>query len=151
MKKQVDPFDQPVSSNEYQRLAATIWMGGDLLTVRYWLGRILRHNLLREPDHSVKVLLKRFCLSNGYDKGSLLVDDYQSWPSFSLILQHEVEQNESDKKRKNLKLIAAIQAMLTDPELTDSELASIAKTTEKQIARMSNIAVLRKAWKLRSV
>lgn len=53
---------------------------------------------------------------------------------------------ESDDAR----LAAAIREMLMNPERTDSELAAIARTTEKQIARMTDVFLLRKLWKLQT-
>jgi hypothetical protein len=71
-------FDKPIKSQEHQHLAATAWMGGDLVAVRYWLGRsllagafaigwgvcywlgrLLRRNVFRESDDGVMLHLSR--------------------------------------------------------------------------------------------
>jgi hypothetical protein len=37
-------FDQPVDSPEHRALAEDGWLGGESVTVRYWLGRLLNRN-----------------------------------------------------------------------------------------------------------
>lgn len=58
-------FDQPIDSQEHHDLATTAWLGGDLVTVRYWLGRLLRRNLFRESDDVVKHSLQKYLLKIG--------------------------------------------------------------------------------------
>lgn len=141
-------FDQPIDSPEHQDLRATAWMGGDLVSVRYWLGRLLRHNFFRESNDAVRDALEEYFAAQGCEKGSRLVFDFQSWRAFAILLQHQVERSEGCQPTKNSRLVAAIHAVLVDPELTDLQLAGIADTTEKQIARMTDVFVLRELWKL---
>jgi hypothetical protein len=141
-------FDQPIESREHQDLASTAWMGGELVSVRYWLGRLLRHNFFRESDDAVKHALRNYFAANGCEKGSRLASDYQSWRPLATLLQHEVELSEGCQLTKNSRLVLALQAIMANPELTDAQLAAIAKTTEKQIARMTDVFILRKLWNL---
>lgn len=150
MENCAQAFDQPVDSSEHQDLRATAWLGGALVSIRYWLGRLLRHNFFRETDDAVTEALKRYFAANGYEKGSRLVSDIQSWGPLTTLLQHQVECNEGCQLTKNPRQVAALDAVLKDPGLTNMQLAAIANTTEKQIARMSDVFVLRKLWKLRS-
>jgi hypothetical protein len=143
-------FDQPIDSPEHQDLAATAWMGGEGISVRYWLGRLLRHNFFRESDDTVKVALKKYFTEAGCEKGSQLVADYQSWSALTIHLKHKVEIGENSRPTTTPKLVTALQAVMADPERTDVELAVVAKTTEKQIRRMTEITVLRKLWRLQS-
>jgi hypothetical protein len=123
-------------------------MGGDFVTVRYWLGRLLRRNFFRESDDVVKQALQEYLVKIGCKKGSPLISDHLAWSPVSTLLQHHVESEERASPAKNARLVAAIRAVLTDPELTDSQVAAIAKTTEKQIARMSDVSLLRRLWRL---
>ena len=143
-------FDQPIQSRDHQDLAATAWMGGELVSVRYWLGRLLQRNFFRESDDAVKEALRKHFIQNGCEKGSHLVSDYQSWSAMVTLLQHQVEVSEGRESTKNARLVAALQAVMANPELADSELAAIAKTTEKQIARMTDVLMLRKLSKLQA-
>lgn len=143
-------FDQPIESQEHQHLAATAWMGGDLVAVRYWLGRLLRRNFFRESNEVVKQALQDYLVKIGCKKGSRLISDYQAWSPVATLLQHQVETEDRSPLTKNARLVAVIQAVLTNPELTDSQLAAIVKTTEKQIARMTDVSVLRRLWKLQT-
>jgi len=141
-------FDLPVESREHQDLATTAWMGGILVAVRYWLGRLLRRNLFRESDDVVNEALRKYIVEIGCKKGAQLVDDHQSWSPVATFLQSQVEVDEGQTPTKNRKLVAAIHAVLKDPDLTVSELAAIANTTEKQITRMTDVFILRKLWRL---
>jgi hypothetical protein len=143
-------FDQPIESQEHQELASSAWMGGELIVVRYWLGRLLRRNFFREFDDVVKQALQDYLVKIGCNKGSPSAFDYQAWLPIATLLRQQVETEEGCAPTKNARLVAAIQAVLTDPELNDSELAAVAKTTAKQIARMSEVSVLRKSWRLQT-
>jgi hypothetical protein len=116
--------------------------------VRYWLGRLLQRNFFREPDSAVKDALKEYFAARGCEKGAHLVFDYQSWRPLVTLLQHQVESSEACRITMNPRRVAALYAVMANPELTDMQLAAIANTTEKQIARMSDVFVLRKLWKL---
>lgn len=122
-------------------------MGGDLISVRYWLGRLLRHNYFRESNGAVRDALRKYLSDNGCEKGSRLVSDLQSWSPIADVLRHDVEVIEGRTPTKNLRLVAALKALLANPDLTNAELATIAETTEKQIAKMTDVFVLRKVWK----
>jgi len=140
-------FDQPVDSPEHRMLAETASMGGNLVTVRYWLGRLINRNLFRETHGSVKVALQQYLTDQKCPKGASLVFDPQSWSSIVLLLQHHMEIRTGVRPTQNPRLIAAIQAVMNDPDMDNSQLAKIAKTTEKQLARMTDVFVLRKVWK----
>lgn len=148
MENCAQAFDQPLDSADHQTLRTTAWMGGELISVRYWLGRLLQKNLLRQSNDAVRDVLREYLAANGCEKGSRLVSDYQAWGSLAILLQHQVESDEGCQLTKNPRLIAAINAVLSDPELTTAQLAEIAGTTEKQIARMTYVFVLQKLWKL---
>jgi hypothetical protein len=142
----VNAFDQPIDSQEHRDLAATAWMGGELISVRYWLGRLLRRNFFRESNEAVKDALRDYFVRIGCEKGASLVADLQSWSPIAILLQHEVEAVKGCGPTKNARLVAALKAVMANPDLTDSQLAILAATTEKQIARMSQVFVLRKLW-----
>ena len=148
MENCANAFDQPIESREHQDLRTTAWMGGELVSVRYWLGCLLRRNLFREPDDVVENRLREYLVTIGCEKGSRLVSDFQSWRPLATLLQHQVECSEGAQLTRNQRLVAAIQAVLEDPEINDLQLAAIASTTVKQLARMTDVFVLRKCWKL---
>ena len=138
-------FDQPVDSAAHREFAADCWLGGDMVSMRYWLGRLLHRNFFRESHDAVKVALHQHLVERGCEKGACLAADIQSWGPIGIVLQFDVDPKSS---RRNPRAIAAIDAVLQDPELSDTLLAAAANTTEKQIARMSDVFVLRKIWKL---
>ena len=140
-------FDQPLDSPENRDLAENGWIGGDHVTVRYWLGRLLNRNLFRERDNAVEEALQDYFIKRGQPKGARLLADRQIWSPIAKLLQHHVEGSRVTHKKHNPRLLAALEAVMSDPGLSDSELAKLAKTTEKQIARMSDVFVLRRIWK----
>lgn len=147
MRHLAHAFDQPIESQEHRTLAATAWMGGELVAMRYWLGRLLRRNFFRESDDVVKHALQKYLVTIGCKKGAPLIVNYQAWPPVAKLLQHRVEAENGSPPTKNGRLVAAIEAVMTNPQLTDSQVAAVANTTEKQIARMSDVSVLRKLWR----
>jgi hypothetical protein len=142
-------FDQPLDSEEHRDLAENGWIGGADVIVRYWLGRHLSRNLFRESNDSVNAALREYFVEHGCEKGSCLVSDYQAWPAVAILLQNQGELNAGCQPTKTPRLVAAIQAVMADPELTNSELAAITNTTEKQVARMTDVFVLQKLWRQR--
>ncbi len=149
MENLAHAFDKPIGSREHQDLAGTAWMGGEAVSVRYWLGRLLCRNFFRESDDDVKEALQKYLIAHGCDKGSTLAYNYESWSSLAIALQHQFELREGSNPNKNRRLPAAIWGVLVDPDATDAQLAAHSKTTEKQIARMTDVLVLRKLWKKR--
>jgi hypothetical protein len=142
-------FDQPLDSPEHRELAENGWIGGENVTVRYWLGRLLRRNLFRESNDAVEALLQQYFIDRGQKHGAGLVSDHQSWSPLAILLRHHVELSAGLRSTKNPRLLAALDAVMTNPDLNDSQLAKHAKTTEKQIARMTDVFILRKIWKHR--
>lgn len=142
-------FDQPIESQEHQSLAADAWLGGAPISLRYWLGRLLRRNFFRDSDDAVKQALRQYLVEIDCEKGAFLFSDPQCWSPVTILLRHQVEVRDSLGSTQNAKKVAAVKAMLANPDLTDLELAAIAKTTGKQIARMSDLTFLRKLWKYR--
>jgi hypothetical protein len=107
----------------------------------------LGRNLFRESDAAVKAALQQYLMEHGCEKGSLLVSDYQAWEAVATLLQDQAELDAGSQPTKNPRLVAAIQAVMANPELTNSELATIAKTTEGEVARMTDVFLIQKLWR----
>lgn len=122
-------------------------MGGSSVSLRYWLGRLLRRNFFRESDAIVRESLESYLIDNGFAKGSRLVADYQTWHALAAFLQHRVEIENANPPSLNPRQAAIIEEVLRDPDISDAQLANIASTTEKQVSRVSDARVLRKVWK----
>ncbi len=142
-------FDMPIDSPEHRDLAENGWVGGDFVTVRYWLGRFLNRNLFHENDDSVAIALQQYLVNRGCDTGASLVFDFQAWGPVAVLLRHDVETACRHPPRSNSRLVAAIGAVFANPELTTAELADLANTTEKQVKRMTDVTLLQKLWKCR--
>jgi len=146
MDNLANAFDLPVDSDEHRLLAETAWMGGNWVTVRYWLGRLSCRNLFRESNDTVRQSLQHFISGIGSVEGASLLSDPQAWSIATIILRHQLETLEGLKPTQNPRLVAALYALASDPALTISQLATIARTTEKQVARMSDVTYLRRLW-----
>ena len=96
----------------------------------------------------MEAALRQYFIALGYKKGARLLADHQSWFPIATLLQNQVELDSGCRPTKNPRLVAAIRAVLRNPELTDKDIAAIAKTTEKQIGRMVDVKLLKKMWKL---
>jgi hypothetical protein len=143
-------FDEPVNSEAHCCLAEYGWIGGNFVTVRYWLGRLLDHNFFRESDEAVTAAMQRYFASRGCAAGAVLVRDLQAWSAAALVLQrHAAATLPHCAQPRNPRLAAALEAVMINPEIPDAELAAFANTTEKQIARMSYVFLIRKLWRLR--
>lgn len=94
-------FDQPVQSKEHQDLANTAWIGGDLVTVRYWLGRLVQRNFFRESDGAVGEALHNYLVSIGCAKGAQLVSDFQVWSAIVPFLESQVKAGEGRPPTRN--------------------------------------------------
>ena len=135
-------FDLPESSPEHRDLAESCWMGGELVSLRYYLGRVLRRNLFRESDtqlekHLVAWLKKRTSVSHAN-----LLRDPQYWQIPDAILRFEFERDTGRSPCGKPREIAALLAVLKKPSITMPELANVVGTTEKQLKRMTTLGLL---------
>ncbi len=142
-------FDQPVDSDAHRDLAENGWIGGDFVTVRYWLGRLLHHNFFRESDEVVSHALQKYFVDRDLLAGAVIVRDRQAWSPAAHVLHRHAAATFGCAPPKNPRLAAALEAVMIDPDIPDTELASRANTTEKQIARMCEVRLLRKLWRHR--
>jgi hypothetical protein len=142
-------FDQPLDSDAHRDLAENGWIGGDSITVRYWLGRLLHRSLFRESEEAVSHALQQYFADRGYLAGAIIVRDRQAWSPAAVVLQYHAAASYGCTPPKNPRLASALEGLMIDPAIADSELAARAKTTAKQIARMSHVYLLRKLWRLR--
>lgn len=139
-------FDMPVGSVAHDQLASTVWMGGDLVTVRYWLGRLIGRNLFRGSDQAVGSSLQRHLNSAGFIEGSRLAENRAAWGPIANYLQACCLSGKHGRGSRGASKIALIAAFLADPTSSDSQLAVAANTTEKQVVRNADLKVLRTAW-----
>jgi hypothetical protein len=142
-------FDQPVGSDAHRDLMENGWISGDSITVRYWLGRLLHRNFFRESDETVSCFLQQYFADRGYVAGAIIVRDRQAWSPAAIVLQsHAAISWDGALQPQNPRLASALDSAMMDPDISDTELAERAETTEKQINRMSEVFLLRKLWRL---
>jgi hypothetical protein len=147
MESFAQAFDQPVDSLEHINLMKEIVIAGSDYELRYWFRRVQQYNFFRKDEEFLIATLQQYMISNGYIKGAKLIQDYQCWPALVILFRHQVEIQAGYHLTNSNKLVTAIQAVLFNPELTNAALAVIAKTTEKQIARMSDVFLIQKCWR----
>jgi hypothetical protein len=141
-------FDCPVDSPEHASLAETACMGGCLVTVRYYLGRLLGRNLFRETDAEVENRLVEYVSQTTSAAGGKLIRGGQGWDIASEILRHRFEMQMQGSSNLNLRNIAAVEAFLGNPSVRLDELASKLGTTEKQLARNATLTLVRRQAQL---
>lgn len=119
--------------------------GGDLITVRYSLGRLLGCNLFRHSDAEVSEELRSYVKKRISRTAGALVDDdgLQAWKLFDPILRFDFLTIVEGSKHKKPRDVAAVEAFLRDPSITLADLAREVGTTEKQLNRMSHLGFAR--------
>ncbi len=143
-------FDMPLGSPEHRDLESTAFMGGPLISVRYWLGRLLNCNLFRASDAEVSAVLVQYFSDIGCERGAELGSDQDAWGSIANFLHYQWQTSSGMSSTKTSKWGSAFYAVLSDPDLTVAEIAQYAETTEKQVARMSDVKWLKQLWKFRN-
>ncbi len=136
-------FDTPAASVEHRMLVDELWIAGDTVSVRYYLGRILGLNLFREADDKVRSRLKKWLAGRTSKKGALVVNNRDGWQVANSLLRWDFETETGRKLSGTRKEYAALDAYLTDPTISMPELAKRAGTTEKQLARMTTLGYAR--------
>ena len=134
-------FDRPHDSPEHQLLAETAWMGGPLIAVRFYLGRLIGKNLFRVADAEVEEYLVQYISETTSHAGGELVRGLDGWQIASDLLRCRSD-SESGKqahpaREPTPKAVIAVEEYLTNSSLTMAQLAELAKTTEKQLGRNS--------------
>lgn len=144
MENLANYFDLPFDSPEHSFLAEEAWIGGELVSVRFYLGRLIRRNLFRLSDTDVEEHLVQYISSVTSTAGGELMRGNQGWMIASQIVRYRFETQAKGSSALKAKNIAAIEAFLTNPKVTMAQLAVELKTTEKQLARISNLKLARK-------
>lgn len=137
-------FDLPITSHEHALLANTAWMGGSLVSVRFYLGRLLGRNLFRETDAEVEERLVEYISRSTSIVGGNLLRCLSGWNVAGELFRYYFEiQTKGASCLKDIH-IAAIEGFLGDPSLTLAQLAKEVGTTEKQLSRIATLTVVRK-------
>ena len=139
-----EAFDAPVDSEKHQMLRDTAWMGGQLISVRYYLGRLIDRNLFRSSDTDVSAALEAFLADITSKQGAALLTSagLQGWFAAELLLRDIFEQKILDKSSRNSRHVAAVRYFLCNPRRTDEEIARAAGTTIKQLRRNTALTAL---------
>jgi hypothetical protein len=141
-------FDCPPDSPEYEMLADTAWMGGPLIGVRFYLGRLIDRNLFRESDDAVEKYLVEYFSTYTSPAGADLLRGVDGWPIAADILRHRFEQQVGKSthlaRKLTAKAILAVELYLKDPAIRMAQLAKEMKTTQKQLER--NALLNRTRW-----
>jgi hypothetical protein len=130
-------FDLPETSPEHRLLAETAWMGGELVSVRYYLGRLLKRNLFRESHEEVNRCLRTWVAQRTSEAGAVLIRGPGTWQIPDAILRREFEIETNRRPTGRPREIAAVVQFLTTPTISLADLAKKVRTTEKQLKRMS--------------
>ncbi len=117
--------------------------------LRYWLGRKLGRNFFREPDESVEAALSQYFVDRGCEKGAVFAADHQVWSALAMVVQYHCQIESGTPTTVSARTIAALEAVMTNPALTTGQLAAAAGTTEKQVATMTDVQLIRRLWSRR--
>jgi hypothetical protein len=137
-------FDAPFDSAEHKDLEENGWIAGNTVTLRFYLGRLIRKNLFRVSDARVTRSFVRYIGDRTSRRGAELLRLGQGWDVAEFLLRHYFELQTRGKSSRNPREVAAIESFLTNQKLTEAKLARLAKTTEKQLARMTTLTLARK-------
>lgn len=136
-----DAFDEPPDSPSHTRLRDTAWMGGELTEGRYFLSWATGVNEFRRSHEEFDADYREFVIKTWPESQVFLKSN--SWRKFFLVLlRHRYWETEVGKNfpfRSESKHEKALRTLLTNPSLTQPELAKALKTTEKQLLRMPDI------------
>jgi hypothetical protein len=91
--------------------------------------------------------MEQYFVARGCSAGAIMIRDLECWSAAAIVLQLHAAAACVCAALTNPWLAAALEALMADPGLSDSELATLAKTTENQIARTPDVFLLRKIWK----
>jgi len=141
-----EAFDSPLNSDRHRALADDGWMGGPGISGRYFLGMLVRHNFFRDDDFVFAQALHRYFHEQGYALATVAYNN-EAWDSLVVLLKHEYERSQDIEPSENHRLIAALKEVLTNADASNDELAKLANTTKKQVAKMSTVFMIRRAWK----
>ena len=143
---------EDLNSPQHHQLLRDLPILGHAASIRYYLGRLLARNFFTESDDQVTRALVTVIadLTSAQGASLLLTEPLQGWMAVQDLLRHHYERKTTGKSTRNPKRIAALTALLTDPTLPVSTLAQQAQTTEKQLARMPDISLLRRLISLQS-
>jgi hypothetical protein len=113
-------------------------MGGQVVSLRYYLGRLIHRNLFRVSDEAVSSELQRYLSKATSKQGAAVIRSagVRGWAAAELLLRDTFERRFLGESSCNAKHVAAIRSLLSNPALSLDEIASEARTTVKQLNRL---------------
>src|SRR5262245_41322117 len=108
MKSLARDFDLPIDSLEHSALAESAWMGGSLVSVRFYLGRLLNQNLFRQTDAEVEQKLVEYVSGFASTAGAELMRGTQGWEIAAELVRYRFEMQTKQESALNARQIAAI-------------------------------------------
>lgn len=148
MDSLAEAFDSPLDSPDHRMLAEDAWLGGPLVSVRYYLGRLIGRNLFRESDDEVLSEVRNYFAREFSKDGAAILQDARGWKIAEFVMRSRFEATTLGKPRRNRQEVQAVSAFLANPKLSTIELATSAETTIKQLARMSTLQYARTIHRL---
>jgi hypothetical protein len=134
-----DKFDEPFDSTWHVQMARDAWIGGDFTTVPYYLSRLQEVNHFRKSDSELDQAVQRFFATQYSEEVAAIFRDRMHWGFAAEVLRHLFFQGQGSEVPLKPKVFAAYEAFLKKPNATLAEIARRAKTTEKQILKMSSL------------
>lgn len=139
METLAQAFDAPPKSEQHRALAQSAWMGGELVAIRFYLGSLLGQNLFRESDATVEDKMRQWVGRRTSPEGAALIRGFEWWQIVAMLVRHEYEAKNPCGSHSANREVIALMAFLKDPTISTDQLARLASSTEKQLARMRTL------------
>lgn len=134
-----EQFDEPYDSPLHSDMAQNAWIGGDFVTVPYFLGRLQEINYFRMSDLELDQAVQRFIAAQYSEAVTILFCDRKHWHLVAEVLQQLFLLQRGEAPSLKPKVFAAYEQFLRKPSSTLEEVARQAGTTEKQVRKMSSL------------
>lgn len=134
-----EKFDEPFDSPWHVYLASEAWNGGDFTTVPYYLSRLQEVNYFRKSDSELDQAVQRFFATQYSEEVSIIFGDRMHWGFAAEVLRQLFFREQGWELPCKPKEFAAYEAFLKDPAASITMIAKRARTTEKQVLRMSSL------------
>lgn len=141
MNQLAEMFDSPLDSPEHIQLRSEGWLGGPSVEGRYLLGRLLQRNFFKESDADfLSAMHDHLAKAAGPIGAKILMDDLDIGV---IILKHQCRRFADIPPPSKPKVLDAYWAIVTNPTLSDVQIAEQIGTTVKTVGQMSYLGRFR--------
>ena len=142
-------FDALPGREGHEAFQDECYLLGQVVGIRYYLGRLVGRNLFRETDQEVTRALVEYLAPETSERGAALVGGggSQGWLAVEDLLRHTLEMEWFGRSEVESEKAEWVREFLSEPEVSLAGVARKVGRSEGELGEMMELKILRKLAK----